>query len=249
MSGIASLYADRPGERRIYLACLASACLVHLGSVLLLGSHQPRPPQAAPLPATEVELALPPPPAPAEPEPPRAEPAPRARPVARPKPRAAPAPQPAAAPPLLTAADQPERANDPAPLRFASDPNGRSYTSGLVASNAPPRTAAPAVSSALVSDRITPADQLERQPLWRGDDCRGYFPDQAQTDLGRVTLIAVVRPDGSIARLDVTGETPPDQGFARAARACIHNQRFAPALDKRGQPTTARTQIGLRFSR
>jgi hypothetical protein len=85
--------------------------------------------------------------------------------------------------------------------------------------------------------------------MWRGDDCRGYFPDQAQTDLGRVALIAIVRPDGSIAKLDVASETPPGQGFAHAARACIQTQRFDPALDKKGRPATARTQISLRFSR
>jgi protein TonB len=242
---IASLSADTPGERRAYAACLGAALLIHAGSLLWLDGRS-IPPKAAPLPATEIELAPPPPP-PTAAEAPAPEPAPAPR--LKPIPRSKPAPTPAPAPALLTAADH--ATNDPAPVRFASDPNGRSYTSGLVAANAVARPAtAPAAPPAPPGgDRITPADQLERQPLWRGDDCRGYFPEQAQTDLGRVSLIAVVRADGSIARLDVAAETPAGQGFARAARSCLQNQRYAPALDRRGQPTLARTQISLRFSR
>jgi hypothetical protein len=117
------------------------------------------------------------------------------------------------------------------------------------AAAAPPAPPTAAAHPKPASDGITPADQLDRQPIWRGDDCRGYFPDRAHSDLGRVALIAVVRSDGSIAKLDVASETPEGQGFASAARACIQNQRFSPALDKKGRPTTARTQIGLRFSR
>jgi hypothetical protein len=137
------------------------------------------------------------------------------------------------------------------PVRFVSDPNGHGYASDALAtggtSNAKP--AAPLPPPAATSERITPAADLQREPLWQGDDCRGYFPERARADLGHVALLAVVRASGSIARLDVQTETPPSQGFAEAARACIQHQHFAPALDRAGRPATARTSISLRFSR
>lgn len=249
---LASLYADTSRERRTYGFCLAAALLLHAGTVLWLGTRTV-PATLAALPATEIELAPPPPPpAAAEPPPPLPEPAPapRPKPAARPKQPTPPPPDaPAPAPALLTAADKP--ANGPEPVRFASDPNGHSYSSGLVAAGAaPPRAPTPPVHRAAASgDGITPADRLDRQPSWRGDDCRGYFPDQAQVDQGQVELIAVVRADGGIARLDVASETPQGQGFARAARACVQQQRFSPALDRQGEPTTARARFSLRFSR
>jgi outer membrane biosynthesis protein TonB len=185
------------------------------------------------------------------PEPDPSPPPPAAAAQARPTPKRAakriPKPaEPTPAPALLTAAEQPTNA---APVRFATDPNGRGYASGLVAANG---TAAPRPEPAtqpLAAATITPADQLQRQPTWLGDDCHGYFPDQAQSDLGEVALVALVRPDGSVARLDMQSERPANQGFARAARACLQHQRFDPALDRKGNTTLARTLIRLRFSR
>jgi len=255
---------ETASDRRTWYACVALACLAH-GSwlVMLHSQRQLAPPQARTL-TTAVQLVAPhptppppppPPPPPQATEPPPAPPAPKPAPKLRPKPSAPPPPaaEPAlpAAPAsaLLTAQAAPGRTG---PVRFVSDPHGQSYASGRVAVGGVAAVSRSEQTTPQVrahDDGVTPADQLQRQPLWNGDDCHGYFPEQASADRGQVSLIAVVRSDGSIARLDVRSETPEREGFARAARACLAQRRFSPALGRDGRPTMARTQINLRFSR
>lgn len=240
----------------VWGACVALACFMHLA---LAGLLDDAPPLEPAIPVTEVELeppkpaeAPPPPPAPPPEPPPTAAAAP---PPAKVRARRAPdPPAPAKAGKLLTALDTPDDKADE-PVRFVSDPNGRGYGTGIVArggtaehgeSSTPRPTPPPAAATGL---RITPADLLKRQPVLLGDGCRGYFPDHARPDQGVVSIVATVQPSGSIARLEIEAETPPGEGFASAARACLAKRKFVPALDERGEPTGARTRINVRFTR
>jgi outer membrane biosynthesis protein TonB len=249
-----ALLAPSPSARSIWSGCLVAASCAHLVLASLLA--EPSPPEL-PIPVTEVELEPPkelPPAPPASPKPPPS--AAETPPPAKARTRRAPdPPAPARAGALLTAIETPEAKEDE-PVRFVSDPNGRGYGTGIVARGgtaergesssvlrpeAPPRAA--------TGFRITPADQLRRQPVLLGDSCRGYFPDHAQQDQGLVSIIATVQSSGAIARLEIESETPDGEGFASAARACLARRRFVPALDERGEPTGARTRINLRFTR
>ena len=144
-----------------------------------------------------------------------------------------PEPQPAAAGAVVTAAS-----DSSSPVRFVTDPNGRGFGYGLVArgGRALPAPAPPPPPPAALAPRITPPDQLERQPTLLDGDCRGYFPAQSTHDLGLVAAVALIQPSGALAKLDVESEAPIGQGFARAARECLQRQRFAPALDRRASP-------------
>jgi TonB-like protein len=170
------------------------------------------------------------------------------------RPQRAAALQAAPAAKLLTADETATADRNDEPVRFVSDPNGRTYGFGLVAhagtAPATPSATQPVRRAAAVDDGITPADQLERAPsLLAPDGCRGYFPKRASADRAEVALVAVVAADGAVARLEIVAETPRDQGFADAARTCLREQRFAPALDQHGRAVRARTRIKLRFSR
>jgi hypothetical protein len=208
--------------------------------VTMLDPEPPPPPPPPPVTAPE-------PPLPAPEKPARAE---RAKPAAPPSPARAGA--------LLTAPEDeaPTPANDE-PVRFVTDPSGRGYGSGMVARGGtvdhaehavpvpPAPSPAPAAKPGLVF-----ADKLSRQPsLGAADPCRGFFPQSAQSNRGEVSVIATVRDQGSIARLEIESETPVGQGFGAAARACLAKQRFEPALDDDGKPTAARTRVRIAFSR
>lgn len=237
-----------------WLAYLAAASCAHLALAFAFASE---PEVALTIPATEVELEPIAPPKPPEPPPPLEPPPTAAAPPAPAKARARRAPEPptaAHAGKLLTAHETPEPA-DEQPFRFVSDPNGRSFGTGIVARGGTAShgegsaIAAKPEPSAVRSEHITPADQLQRQPTLQGDGCRGFFPDHAHTDLGAVSLIATVQANGALSKLQIETETPTGEGFANAARACLTSRRFAPALDRSGEPTTARTRINLRFTR
>ncbi len=62
-------------------------------------------------------------------------------------------------------------------------------------------------------------------------------------------MLAIIRDRGTVARVDIESESPTEQGFGAAARACLIKQRFTPALDDQGKPATARMRIRLSFSR
>jgi hypothetical protein len=236
--------------------CIAAACCMHLMLAAIFAE------EAVPLamiPVTEVELEPLPPPKPTEPQPePEAEPPPTAAVAPPAKARAKRAPdRPAAARAgaLLTAQETPEEKSEE-PMRFVTDPNGRGYGTGIVARGG---TADHGEGSAIAapepapqrakSDGITPADKLQRQPMFLGDGCRGFFPEHARPDQGQVSVIATVQSTGAIAKLEIESESPTGEGFAGAARACLAKRKFTPALDERGQPAGARTRINLRFTR
>jgi hypothetical protein len=237
------------------LAYLAAAGLLHLLLVSAFASE--RTPQLA-LPVTEVEIdplpTRPPPPQAAAPAPPPPAATPEPAPPAKVRARRAPEPPAAAhAGKLLTADETAEDTRDE-PVRFVSDPNGRGYGTGIVArgglaehgaGNASVRPEA----TPRPSERITPADKLQRQPALIGDACRGFFPEHARPDQGLVSLVATVQASGGIVKLDIESETPTGEGFATAARACLARRKFIPALDELGKPTAARTRINLRFTR
>jgi TonB family protein len=159
---------------------------------------------------------------------------------------------------LLTAPEDPtpSPANDE-PVRFVTDPNGRGYGSGMVARGgtadyAEHAVPVPAVASPAPAAKpgLVFADKLSRQPsLGSADPCRGFFPQSAHSNRGQVSVIATVRDQGSIARVEIESETPAGQGFGAAARACLSKQRFEPALDDAGKPTAARTRIRISFDR
>jgi len=250
------ILAPMPNARGIWSVCLAAAGCLHLVLATLFGDA---PPPKLSIPVTEVELEPPPAPPPPPPPPPASEPEPPPA-AAAPPPakqrakRALDPPAPARAGALLTAQETPD-VKDDEPVRFVSDPNGRGYGTGIVARGGtaehgegttlrpepPPRAAS--------GFRITPADQLRRQPLLLGDGCRGFFPNHARPDQGLVSVIATVQSSGALAKLDVESESPSGEGFAQAARACLAKRKFVPALDEHGEPTGARTRINLRFTR
>lgn len=249
------LLAPASHANSVWSACIALACFLHLA---LAGMLSDAPPLDAPIPVTEVELEPPkpreppppPPPEPVEPPPPAAAAPPPAKVRAR---RAPDPPAPAKAGKLLTALETPDDQPEE-PVRFVSDPNGRSFGTGIVArggtaehgESSTPRPSPPPAATGL---RITPGDLLKRQPVLLGDGCRGYFPDHARPDQGVVSIVATVRPSGAIAKLDIEAETPPGEGFASAAKACLAKRKFVPALDEHGDPTGARTRINVRFTR
>ena len=245
--------AQARAERIALWVCTAIACGLHGGLAYAMHARAAEP---RPLPATEVAFIEPEPEREPEPElepESEQEPEPEQRPAPeqKPEPERPRAPMPRAAGNVVTA--DPSAAAD-APVRFVTDPNGRGFGSGLVARGGlttlrPAAPAQPPAPPAALGPRITPPDQLERQPTLLDADCRGHFPAQSANDLGVVAVVALITPAGAIAKLDIESETPSGQGFARAARECLQRQRFAPALDRQGKPALARTRVTIRFSR
>lgn len=249
--------AIAPRGRGDWLTSVALACTLHGGCMLYFVHTHARTVAAPALRELEVEMLAPEPPAPPPtPAPPRpaAEPVEPARAPARTRAAAPPAPAHAGA--LLT---QPEPAT-PAPqqdepVRFVTDPNGRGYGSGLVARGGRAEHAEEAAvvapeRSAVAKARLVFAPHLSRQPmLAESDPCRGYFPRNAQSDRGDVTVIATIQARGAVVATEIETEEPAGQGFAAAARACLGQQRFQPALDDDGKATAARTRVKIRFSR
>ena len=247
-----ALAGDEPRVRATWLVCFAAASCAHIAVATLLYTDAVATPV---FPVTEVELqplATPPPPPPPPPPPEDPRPTAAAAKPARAPTRRAPDPPVARAGKVLTLPEETPAPADEEPVRFVSDPNGRSYGTGIVARGGladhgigsaklePPPTAA---------EVTTPADRLRREPRLIGDGCRGFYPDSARPNQGMVMLVATVSAGGAISRLVVESETPPGEGFANAARTCLAKRRFEPALDERGLPAAARTRINLRFSR
>jgi hypothetical protein len=151
------------------------------------------------------------------------------------------------------------------PVDFVTDPNGSTYSGGVVARGgtgdhgslgtstrpvAATKSTAPAPRTVVKKSDIVPASNLSRPPsLSTGTNCRGYYPRSADADSAIVSLVVVVSADGSIARLSVASESPTGQGFGSAARACIGTGRFRPALDKAGRAVKSATRVRVRFTR
>jgi protein TonB len=92
---------------------------------------------------------------------------------------------------------------------------------------------------------------LSRSPQLAGGaawDCP--FPEEADAiglDAALVTLRVGVDRQGSVARVDVVRD--PGDGFGREARRCAMRKRWAPGLDRAGNPVTATAVVHVRFQR
>lgn len=259
-----SRLAEPQGERLLIAVLIAFA--VHAG----LGVYAARRTRAADVtsPPVDVELTFREPPAP-EPEP---DPPPAPEPPKAPDPPELAAPKPvatkAAAPPpaaragaVLTAAPDPApAAAAPEPFDFTSDPNSHVYGSGVVAVGgtaahglagaqlggaglAPKRGSAP-------GDGLTAAGDLSQKPRLRvADPCRGFFPEGARDDVAAASVRVVIGKDGKVRSANLVSEAPPGQGFGAAARRCMLDQTFAPALDRAGNAAATAINVNVRFSR
>lgn len=204
----------------------------------------------------------PPPPPPPEPEP-----APTAAPPVptEAKPDNTPPPPAAKVGGLLTANDDKNDDPNQKTYDFVSDPDGKEYGSGnaavggtadhgaagAAASGKPGGTgtggsgsvAAPQVQVAPPVDKSRPASLTIDNP------CKGFFPGDADDDVGRVVVIVTVKPDGGVQTVSVAEENPKGQGFGKAARTCLLSAKFNPAWDKSGTPMVTTQQFNIRFTR
>jgi hypothetical protein len=214
-------------------------------------------------PPVDVELAYrePPPPPPAPPEPiQEAEPAKAAAPKAALVKAAAPPPA-ARAGAVLTAAPEPTPAAAPAePFDFTSDPNSHVYGSGVVAVGGTADhglagarvggTANVAAHAPAVGDGLTALSDLSQKPrLQSADPCRGFFPGAAHDDVAVVSVRVVIGKSGKVSNANVVSESPAGQGFGAAARRCMLDQTFVPALDRAGDAAATALNVNVRFSR
>lgn len=186
------------------------------------------------------------------------------------KPTAEPPPPPAAkAGKLLVAADDPNTQKSDEPTTFVHDENGQEYGSGTVAKggtadvgkpggkangvdngtgNGQPKPG-PLAAAGPPPPQITAAD-LSRKPALPGSDqCHGWFPSDADDDVGAVTLMVKIKGSGEVETVNVMNESPKGQGFGKAARTCIASKKFIPALDHDGKPVTFSYPVTIRFTR
>jgi TonB family protein len=233
-----------------------------VGLLALRESHA----ATAPPPPLEIELAPQPSlPEPAPPPPPVAR-APAVEPerVAVARPAAAAPPEPARAAALLTAkADPLPTPNADEPVDFTNDPSMLGFGSGVVAvggraehgvSRARPSAPGPAAGVGqgprAHGDAITPVSDLSRKPsLGEGDPCRGYFPGAANDDVASAAVMVTIGKDGAVSGVQLLSESPPQQGFGAAARACMNSRRFSPGLDRDGRPARTQVRVNIRFTR
>jgi protein TonB len=258
--GFAGLLGDRPDlAHPVRVMSLVAAALVHfaLGG---LAARLPARTAEAPPRVSEIELAPPPaPPPPPPPEEKAPEPPPEKAPDA---PARSIEPQVARAGNVVTAkADAPSVSEEA--VDFVTDPEGKSFGSGVVArggtldrASTPvpvtPRAGAPVVrgGSGPAAPGITAPENLSRAArLEEANPCAGFYPDGAMADAGQVTLALVVGPSGQVRSLSVVDETPAREGFGAAARACLGKKTLSPAVDKEGRPTTAALTVRVRFTR
>jgi len=185
------------------------------------------------------------------------------------KPTKEPPPPPAAkAGNLLTAPDEPGGQKSDDPVSFVTDPNGQEYGSGTVAKGG---TADIGVAGAKASGtpggtgsgtpakgppsppppppQVTAAD-LSRKPVPPGGDpCKNTYPSEADDDTATVQLLVTTKPDGHVEKVSVVAENPKGQGFGRAARTCVLNLKFGPALDKEGKGVAFTFPFNIRYVR
>lgn len=260
VSEIATL--AEPSRDRLLVAALL-ALGAHAGLGLFAASREPRVEPARP--PVDVELAFreppPPPPEPApapEPEPPAPEPPKAEAPKAAAK---VAAPPPAArAGAVMTAPPDPSPAPAAAePFDFTSDPNSHVYGSGVVAVGGTAKHglagarvggtgAAPARRPA--GDGLTAASDLSQKPRLRvNDPCRGFFPPGAIDDVAVVSVRVVIGKNGQVSNAQVVSESPAGQGFGTAARRCMLDQVFVPALDRAGNAAATALNVNVKFTR
>jgi len=204
----------------------------------------------------------PPPPPPPEPDP---TPAPQPVVPQEAKPDNTPPPPAAKVGNLLTSND--DKPDDPnqKTYDFVTDPNGDEYGSGnaakggtadhggpgAAASGKPGGTGTGGTGSvAAPAPPPPPAVDKSRLATFTVENpCKGFFPGDADDDVGYVKVQVKVRPDGSVETVSVLEENPKGQGFGKAARTCVGGAKFNPAWDKFGAPTAAMQTINIRFTR
>ena len=250
---------SEPHEGRIVIAALL-ALAAHVGFAVWAPEHVPAPRPAAPPVEVEIALREPLPPPVSEPvAPPAPEPAPPAPRAAAPK-VAAPPPAARAAAVLTAAPSAPEPKASDEPFDFTSDPTSTVLSSGVVAvggtgthglagAQLGGRGTEPLAAPAR-GDGLTAAGDLSQSPRLRAvDPCRGYFPTSARDDVATALVRVVVNREGVAQSVSVVSETPVAQGFGAAARTCMLEQRFVPALDRQGRPAATAVNVNVKFSR
>ncbi|MCY1023539.1 energy transducer TonB [Pyxidicoccus sp. MSG2] len=202
------------------------------------------------LPPRPVQPVAPPPPA----EAPRAEPARvKAAPAARaPAPRTANAPPPAAAQAAQVATAAPEVVDfgDTFVVGKGTSYAGGTTESGGTATHAVRDSNARAGGVEGGTGTDLAGDRSRRPALAGGARWDCPFPDEADDagiDHGVVTLRVEVDSAGSVLSAAVTAD--PGHGFGREARRCALSKRWAPGLDRAGQPTRAVALVNVRFDR
>lgn len=85
-------------------------------------------------------------------------------------------------------------------------------------------------------------------PSW---SCSHLFPADANAASMHTAVVRIavqVSPEGGAKAITILSD--PGHGFASAARACARGQRYVPARDRTGLPTTAVTApFSVRFTR
>jgi TonB family protein len=258
---VSELFAKAAQRRSLRRVAWLVAFALHAGVGLLAlrESH------AATVLAPPLEIELAPPPSTPEPPPPVVK-APAAEPerVAAARPAVAAPPEPARAAALLTAkADPQPTPNADEPVDFTNDPSMLGFGSGVVAvggraehgvSRARPSAPGPVAGVGqgprTSGDAITPVSDLSRKPsLGESDPCRGYFPGAANDDVASAAVMVTIGKDGAVSGVQLLSESPPQQGFGAAARACMNSKRFSPGLDRDGRPAKTQVRVNVRFTR
>jgi hypothetical protein len=59
----------------------------------------------------------------------------------------------------------------------------------------------------------------------------------------------VIGKSGQVSNANVVSESPTGQGFGAAARRCMLDQVFVPALDRDGNAAATALNVNVKFSR
>lgn len=94
------------------------------------------------------------------------------------------------------------------------------------------------------------APALAHGPMLLGTGgCRQYFPHDAKSEEGTVTVAIDVSTAGTSAGTHIVNESPSRNGFGEAAARCATSLHFAPAIDESGVPIRAVATLELHFAR
>jgi hypothetical protein len=142
------------------------------------------------------------------------------------------------------------------PVDFVTDPNGKSFGSGVVARGGTAEVGAPAarpggegIANEVGTDWAKESDLRRRPRLAEADACRGFYPRLARADRGVAMLSVKVRSSGEVAKASLVSENPVGEGFGDAAMDCVAGKVFEPGIDRRGHPANAIASLLIRFSR
>jgi protein TonB len=131
----------------------------------------------------------------------------------------------------------------------ATPPNGPAAAEGTATT--PVVVAARAPASTQATSGVSDGPDRSRAPRLAGTtEWSCPFPieaDSADVDRAIVTLRVEVARDGSVVRTAALDD--PGHGFARQAQRCALRKRWAPGLDRAGQPAPATAVVRVRFER